>query len=73
LGKSKSLRRIAAVLNITAEVEGTEKGSGEKAKKKQLFEAIAAGEDEELDQQLAGGRTGRVSGPGAAPTLGPGA
>jgi putative transposase len=34
LGKSKSLRRIAAVLNITAEVEGTEKGSGEKAKKK---------------------------------------
>jgi transposase-like protein len=34
LGKSKSHRRITAVLNITTEVEGTEKGSGEKAKKK---------------------------------------
>jgi putative transposase len=33
-GKTNSLRRITAVLNITTEVEGSENGSGEKAKQK---------------------------------------
>ena len=45
------------MLNITTEVEGSEKRSGE-GQEETFFEAISAGEDEELDQQLAGGRTG---------------
>ena len=44
------------MLNITTELEGSEKRS-EGAKKKR-FLRLPVGKDKELDQQLAGGRTG---------------